>query len=89
MIRRLVLVLVVALSSAFSFAPIPLLAGSQQVSEQKKECVVYVTRTGHRYHQGWCRYLRRSKIEMSRKAAIEAGYSACHVCGGSKCEGAE
>jgi hypothetical protein len=86
MLRRLILVLVVALSSFLPFAPSPLLAHPQQLAAQRKDCVVYVTRTGHRYHMTWCRYLRQSKIPMSRSKAIAAGFTPCRVCGGSNCE---
>lgn len=41
---------------------------------------VYVTRTGSKYHQGWCRYLRKSKIKMRLSDALSSGYDACSVC---------
>ena len=42
-------------------------------SKEKKECTVYVTRTGKRYHQEWCRSLRYSKIPMTRTRAKPVG----------------
>lgn len=42
--------------------------------------IVYVTRTGHKYHRDGCRYLRKSKIPMTLKEAKEAGYEPCSVC---------
>lgn len=48
--------------------------------EVKKETVVYVTRTGEKYHQSGCRYLSKSKIEVSKKEAVKNGYAACKVC---------
>jgi len=51
----------------------------------KQECVVYITRTGDRYHVGDCRYLRRSRIPVEKREAIKAGYTPCRVCGGSGC----
>jgi hypothetical protein len=44
------------------------------------EKVVYITRTGAKYHLGTCRYLRQSKIKTTKKEAINNGYSACKVC---------
>ena len=41
---------------------------------------VYITRTGTKYHRGSCRYLRQSKIKISRSKAIAQGYEACKVC---------
>jgi hypothetical protein len=55
-------------------------------AEGRKECVVYVTRTGNRYHKGWCSYLRYSKFRMSRNDAIARGLTPCLRCGGSDCE---
>jgi hypothetical protein len=52
---------------------------------QRQECVVYVTRTGTRYHVSGCRYLRQSRIPVSKKDAEARGYTPCRVCGGSRC----
>jgi hypothetical protein len=41
---------------------------------------VYITRTGEKYHDGGCRYLRRSCIEISLANAIAQGYEPCSVC---------
>jgi len=32
------------------------------------------------YHQGWCRYLSKSKIEITLKEAKAEGYTPCKVC---------
>lgn len=47
---------------------------------QKKETVVYVTRTGEKFHRSNCRYLRQSKIKTTKNEAVKNGYSACKVC---------
>lgn len=47
---------------------------------QQKEYIVYITRTGEKYHRGSCRYLSQSKIEIKLKDAIKRGYGACKVC---------
>ena len=41
---------------------------------------VYITRTGGKYHRGSCRYLRKSKIPISKKSARSRGYDPCKVC---------
>lgn len=46
----------------------------------KKESIVYVTKTGIRYHENGCRYLSKSKIPMSLTTAKEKGYTPCKVC---------
>lgn len=62
-------------------------APRQPVSpSQKKECTVYITRTGKRYHREGCRYLRGGAVAMTREEALKRGLSPCHVCGGSDCE---
>jgi hypothetical protein len=47
---------------------------------QEQENVVYITRTGEKYHTSTCRYLKQSKIEIDLAKAKERGYSACSVC---------
>lgn len=42
--------------------------------------IVYITRTGAKFHRGSCRYLRESKIKISRSNAIAQGYEPCKVC---------
>ncbi len=46
---------------------------------QPKTEIVYVTRTGSKYHRGTCSYLRKSKIPMDLKLAA-SNYSPCSVC---------
>ena len=41
---------------------------------------VYITKTGNKYHEAGCRYLRKSKIAISKSKAISQGYEACSVC---------
>jgi len=42
--------------------------------------IVYVTKTGKKFHRTGCRSLRISAFPMARSEAIAKGYSACHVC---------
>jgi S1-C subfamily serine protease len=42
--------------------------------------IVYVTATGHSFHRAGCRFLRKSKIPMTRAKAISLGYAPCKIC---------
>ena len=42
--------------------------------------VVYITRTGAKYHTGSCSYLRQSKIETTLGSAVSRGYGPCSRC---------
>lgn len=48
--------------------------------EKKVSIIVYITRTGAKYHRGTCRYLSRSKIAISLQNAKSRGYTPCSVC---------
>lgn len=45
-----------------------------------KEQVVYITKTGKKYHKSSCHHLKKSKIEIKKLKAKELGYTACAVC---------
>ena len=49
-------------------------------SSASDEIIVYVTRTGERYHRESCSYLRQSKIETTLSEAVEDGYTPCSRC---------
>ena len=42
--------------------------------------IVYITRTGSKYHKGTCSYLRQSKIEITLSDAVDRGYTPCSRC---------
>ena len=86
MLRRALLVAALAVSVFAPFAPQAASQSSNAQSVQTKDCTVYITRYGHRYHRAGCRYLRQSSFALSRNEAIARGYSPCRVCGGSSCE---
>lgn len=46
--------------------------------------VVYITRTGKKYHAAGCRHLAKSKIAIKLSDAKARGYTACSVCGGGE-----
>jgi len=53
--------------------------------EKKKEVIVYITKTGKKYHKGSCRYLKKSKIKITLEKACKGGYTPCKVCKPPKC----
>jgi len=79
---RLVVVLCALLFPALSAPP----SRAAQIRVERKECIVYITRTGAKYHQEGCRYLRRSRIPITLSRARRAGYAPCLICGGSSCD---
>jgi hypothetical protein len=54
---------------------------------EARDCTVYVTKSGARYHRAGCSSLRKSAIAMSRSKAVARGLTPCSRCGGSDCEG--
>lgn len=44
------------------------------------DAIVYVTRTGEKYHSDGCQYLRSSQREITLGEAIDRGYSPCSRC---------
>lgn len=51
----------------------------EPIVEETKEIIVYVTKTGAKYHTSSCRYLSKSKIPISLKNA-KLSYTPCKVC---------
>ena len=56
--------------------------GSDEEAEPETNTgtVVYVTKTGEKYHRENCTYLSNSKIEISLEKAINKGYGRCSKC---------
>jgi endonuclease G len=44
------------------------------------DTIVYITKTGAKYHRGNCSYLRQSKIETTLGSAASRGYDPCSRC---------
>jgi Tfp pilus assembly protein FimT len=85
MFRRVLVLLALLLSFAIPSA-LAHVAHQDTTAVQTKDCTVYVTKTGHKYHRAGCQYLKSSAIKMSRSEAIKNGYTPCKRCGGSSCE---
>lgn len=42
--------------------------------------IVFITKTGEKYHYSWCQYLSQSKIEIKLDAAVAKNLEPCSVC---------
>ncbi len=42
--------------------------------------IVYITKTGEKYHRDGCSSLRKSKIEITLSEAVSRGYGPCKNC---------
>lgn len=51
-------------------------------STPEQSRIVYVTKTGTKYHKGSCYHLSSSKIEIDLASAKVRGYTPCSHCGG-------
>lgn len=50
-------------------------------SIQQSESIVYVTRTGTKFHKSGCFHIEgRQTFSMSRSTAVKNGYGACKHC---------
>lgn len=54
------------------------------ISYYKNEDVVYVTKSGGKYHKDGCPYLKSSKIMISLEQAIAEGKEPCSRCFGGE-----
>ncbi len=52
----------------------------RDVSIPDDTVIVYITRTGTKYHRAGCHHLRHSHIPLTLAEAKERGYSACSAC---------
>ena len=49
-------------------------------TQNTNSTIVYVTKTGEKYHKPSCSYLRKSKIQMNLSDAKAQGYTPCSRC---------
>ena len=47
---------------------------------QPEDNIVYITKTGKKYHRAGCRYLTKSATPINKSEAIASGYTPCSVC---------
>ncbi len=53
---------------------------SSTTQTQNNDYTVYKTTTGSKYHRDGCRYLSKSKIEITKSEAVNEGLTPCSVC---------
>ena len=85
--KKCVALALVALASFIAFAPSVAhvldhlaLTATVEAQEDPAKLTVYVTKTGQKYHREGCSSLRKSKIAVSVKEAVERGFGACKIC---------
>lgn len=77
--KRFILILIAAISILYSPAQAHIKPAKTPFTAVRQS-VVYITKTGKKYHRGDCSYLRQSKIQTTKKEAIANGYTACSRC---------
>jgi len=78
--KKLLLLLPVLFVFSFSSFTMAVSNPVAVTSVEAIEQVVYVTKTGDKYHKSSCHYLKRSKIKITKSEAQSLGYTACKVC---------
>ena len=68
----------IVFSFVFVVAAIPVLQVDAKTNTDT--LVVYITKSGEKYHTEKCSYLKKSKIEISLEDAVDAGYEPCSRC---------
>lgn len=81
-IKKIRLILLFLLLIAFSPLFSQTTSSTKVVKQETKEKIVYVTKTGTKYHQSSCGYLSKSSIKKEMKDAKKEGYTACSRCKG-------
>lgn len=55
-------------------------AQTTQSTQSTGQIVVYITKTGNKYHRAGCRYLSKDSIVITLEEAKKKGYTLCSVC---------
>ena len=66
--------------AVFLFASVSAIASPNTTPLVSGDTIVYVTRTGSKYHRDGCSSLSKSKIPITLKEAVESGYGPCKRC---------
>ncbi len=77
---RILLGVLFIVGSAMALVVVPEPVNAKSNYSDQKEAVVYITKTGKKYHRAGCRYLKHSHVKVSKDEAIAEGYTACKVC---------
>ena len=52
----------------------------EPLGKDQDEVIVYITKTGKKYHRESCRWLSRAKIATPLEQAKKRGYTPCKTC---------
>lgn len=52
----------------------------EEAPSRAAQTIVYITRTGTKYHEKGCRHLRNSQFSMTLEEVLEKSYEPCKVC---------
>ena len=66
--------------AVFLFTSVAAIASMNTNPLVSGDTIVYVTRTGSKYHRDGCSSLSKSKIEIALKEAFDQGYEPCKRC---------
>ena len=77
---KVLLSLLLVLGSFGSALTVPSPVFAKAKYSDQTEHSVYITKTGKKYHRAGCRYLKWSRVEVSRSKAIELGKEPCKIC---------
>jgi hypothetical protein len=80
LLRSLILLLATVFCLAAPQVPPPTRYVPVAFADDPKTTVVYITRTGKKYHRDGCRYLAHSRIKTTLAEAKANGYAPCKVC---------
>lgn len=55
-------------------------AETEQQTQTEQEDIVYLTKTGSKYHRKSCRHIQDDAMQCSRAEAVRNGYEPCGIC---------
>lgn len=68
------------MGKSLSILALSLLMLAAQAQKPSQESKVFMTKTGTKYHRDGCRYLKKSKIEITLADAKKKHLQPCSVC---------
>ncbi len=69
-----------AVITAFLVVVGTFITGDVKINAASGDTIVYVTKTGKKYHNAGCSSLSKSKIEKTLQSAVDNGYEPCKKC---------
>ena len=69
-----------AVITAFLVVVGTFITGAVKINAASGDTIVYITKTGEKYHNAGCGSLSKSKIETTLQSAVDRGYEPCKKC---------